>query len=96
MDEEKEKPTEKYICRCEEVTEQEIRDAVRAGAHSVIEVKRWTRAGMGICQGRSCRRLVERIIAEELHLKPEEVEISSFRQPVRPVSIQSLDNEQKA
>ncbi|HWR10252.1 MAG TPA: (2Fe-2S)-binding protein [Rectinemataceae bacterium] len=96
MDEEMEKQTEKYICRCEEVTEQEIRDAVRAGAHSVIEVKRWTRAGMGICQGRSCRRLVERIIAEELHLKPEEVEISSFRQPVRPVSIQSLDNEQKA
>jgi len=96
MDEEKEMQTEKYICRCEEVTEQEIRDAVRAGAHSVIEVKRWTRAGMGICQGRSCRRLIERIIAEELHLKPEEVEISSFRQPVRPVSIQSLDNEQKA
>ncbi|MGB4586475.1 MAG: (2Fe-2S)-binding protein [Rectinemataceae bacterium] len=82
---------EKYICRCEEVTEQEIREAVRAGAHSVIEVKRWTRAGMGICQGRSCRRLVERILAEELHLKPEEIEISSFRQPVRPVSIKSMD-----
>lgn len=92
MDEKKMPDDEKYICRCEEVTEQEIRDAVRAGAHSVIEVKRWTRAGMGICQGRSCRRLVERIIAEELHLKPEEVEISSFRQPVRPVSIRSMDD----
>ncbi|HWP67700.1 MAG TPA: (2Fe-2S)-binding protein, partial [Rectinemataceae bacterium] len=87
MDEGKEKGEERYICRCEEVSEGDIREAIRAGARSVIEVKRWTRAGMGICQGRSCRRLVERILAEELHLKPEEVEISSFRQPVRPVSI---------
>lgn len=91
MNENKSPGDDKYICRCEEVTEQEIREAVRAGAHSVIEVKRWTRAGMGICQGRSCRRLVERILAEELHLKPEEIEISSFRQPVRPVSIKSMD-----
>jgi len=84
---------DKYICRCEEVTEQEIRDAIRSGARSVVEVKRWTRAGMGICQGRSCRRLVERILAEELALKPEEIEISSFRQPVRPVSIKSMEEE---
>jgi NAD(P)H-nitrite reductase large subunit len=84
---------DKYICRCEEVTEQEIRNAIRAGARSVTEVKRWTRSGMGICQGRSCRRLVERIIAEELGIKPEEVEISSFRQPVRPVSIRAMEDE---
>ncbi len=84
---------ERYICRCEEVTEQEIRDAIRSGARSVVEVKRWTRAGMGICQGRSCRRLVERILSEELKIKPEEIEISSFRQPVRPVSIQSMEEE---
>ena len=84
---------ERYICRCEEVTEREIRDAIRSGARSVVEVKRWTRAGMGICQGRSCRRLVERILAEELHLRPEEVGISPFRQPVRPVSIQSMEEE---
>jgi bacterioferritin-associated ferredoxin len=93
----KEKPSmndkadeEKYICRCEEVTEKEIREAIRGGARSVVEIKRWTRAGMGICQGRSCRRLIERILAEELNLKPEEIEISSFRQPVRPVLIEAM------
>lgn len=84
---------ERYICRCEEVTETEIREAIRAGARSVIEIKRWTRAGMGICQGRSCRRLVERILAEELNLKPEEIEVSSFRPPVRPVSLKAMDGE---
>jgi NAD(P)H-nitrite reductase large subunit len=84
---------DKLICRCEEISEREIREAIRAGARSVVEIKRWTRAGMGICQGRSCRRLVERILAEELRLKPEEVEISSFRQPVRPVSMRSMDDD---
>jgi len=83
---------ERYICRCEEVTEKEIRDAIRAGAHTVKEIKRWTRSGMGICQGRTCRRLVERILAEELKMKPGDVEISSFRQPVRPVSLESMDS----
>jgi hypothetical protein len=51
---------------------------------------------MGICQGRSCRRLVERILAEELKIKPDEIEISSFRQPLRPVSIQSMDAQREA
>lgn len=83
---------ERYICRCEEVTEKEIRDAIRAGAHTVKEIKRWTRSGMGICQGRTCRRLIERILAEELGMKPGDVEIASFRQPVRPVSLKSMDD----
>ena len=83
---------DKHICRCEEVTEAEIRAAIRSGARTVKEIKRWTRAGMGICQGRTCRRLIERILAEELGLKPSEVEISSYRQPVRPVSLKSLDD----
>lgn len=84
------KAEDKHICRCEEVTEQEIRDAIRAGARSVVEVKRWTRAGMGICQGRTCRRLTERILAEELAIKASDVELSSFRPPVRPVSLDSM------
>lgn len=82
---------ENYICRCEEVTEEEIRAAIRGGARSVQEIKRWTRSGMGICQGRTCRRLVERILAEELGLSPGEAEPSSFRPPVRPVSLDSMD-----
>lgn len=91
MGAESDEGADRYVCRCEEVTEREIREAIRAGARSVVEVKRWTRAGMGICQGRSCRRLVERLIGEELGLKPEEIEVSSFRQPVRPVSFDAMD-----
>ena len=81
---------ERFLCRCEEITETEVREAIRAGARTVTEIKRWTRAGMGICQGRSCRRLIERVLAEELGLSVAELESSSVRQPVRPVSIAAL------
>ncbi len=35
------------ICRCEEVTEEEIRRAIKEGADTITGVKRRTRAGMG-------------------------------------------------
>lgn len=55
------------ICRCEMVTEAEIRAAVRrpVGARTVDGVKRRTRAGMGRCQGGFCLPRVADIISEE-------------------------------
>ena len=55
------------VCRCEVVTEAEIREAIRrpVGARSVDGVKRRTRAGMGRCQGGFCSPRVAQIIAEE-------------------------------
>ena len=50
---------ELIICRCQEVTEQEILDAIRDGADTVDGVKRRTRACMGLCQGKTCGRLVQ-------------------------------------
>ena len=37
------------ICRCEEITRGEIRRAVHAGMYTMNEVKRFLRAGMGLC-----------------------------------------------
>ncbi len=55
------------ICRCEVVTEAEIREAIRrpVGARSVDGIKRRTRAGMGRCQGGFCSPRVAQILAEE-------------------------------
>ena len=78
------------ICRCEEVSEAEILEAIKEGARTVNEVKRRTRAGMGLCQGKTCRRLVQRIIAEETRQQIGEVEPSTFRPPVRPVPLAVL------
>ena len=56
------------ICRCEQITEAEIRAAIRrpVGANSINGVKRRTRAGMGRCQGGFCSPRVLQILAEEL------------------------------
>lgn len=63
------------ICRCETVTEAEIRAAVRrpVPARSVDAVKRRTRAGMGRCQGGFCLPRVTAIIAEETGLPLTEI-----------------------
>lgn len=63
------------VCRCETVTEGEIRDAIRApaGARDVDGVKRRTRAGMGRCQGGFCGAKVAEILARELGIPKEAV-----------------------
>ena len=55
------------VCRCECVTEAEVRQAVcrPVGAKTIDGVKRRTRAGMGRCQGGFCSPRVAQIISEE-------------------------------
>lgn len=59
----------RIICRCENVTEGEIVDAIHrnAGARTVDGVKRRVRAGMGRCQGGFCQPRVIEILARELN-----------------------------
>ncbi len=60
----------RIICRCEEITEGEIVDAIRrnVGARSVDGVKRRVRAGMGRCQGGFCGPRIIEILARELEV----------------------------
>lgn len=65
----------KIVCRCEVVTEGEIRDAIRRplGAKTVDGIKGRTRAGMGRCQSGFCSNRIVEILAEELGIKRNEV-----------------------
>ena len=65
----------RIVCRCEVITEAEIRDAIRrpVGARSIDGIKRRTRAGMGRCQGGFCSPRVMEILCEELRLSPLDV-----------------------
>ena len=58
------------VCRCEKVTEAEILEAIRRGAHTMDGVKHLTRAGMGRCQGGFCSIRVLNCLAERLGLSP--------------------------
>ena len=78
------------VCRCEEITVGEIKEAIKQGAKDVVGVKRRVRAGMGLCQGRTCEKLVQQIIAKELNVTPMETGTSSARPPVRPVTFGEL------
>ncbi len=66
------------ICRCELVTEGEIRNAITRtlGATTVDGVKRRTRAGMGRCQAGFCLARTIPILAELLGKSEEEIEKS--------------------
>jgi len=81
------------ICRCEEVTEEEIREAILSGCTTVNEIKRKTRAGMGLCQGRTCRKLVEKVFADETGIEMEKIQPSTYRSPVRPVPISNFEED---
>lgn len=85
------------ICRCEEVTKGEILQAIADGATTVDGVKKRTRAGMGLCQGKTCSRLVAKIISEATGKPIEEVLPATYRAPVRPVDLTAFlggdDNE---
>ncbi len=61
------------VCRCEQVSEAEIVDAVRKGHRTLDGVKFYTRAGMGRCQGGFCSFKVMRIISRETGLPLEAI-----------------------
>ena len=78
------------ICRCEEITKGEIRRAVHEGLRTTNEIKRWLRTGMGLCQGQTCQRNVQNIVARELGLSISDLGMITGRAPVRPVTIEVL------
>jgi NAD(P)H-nitrite reductase large subunit len=81
------------VCRCEEVTAKEIREAIKLGADSLTAIKRMTRAGMGLCQGRTCQRLVAQILSQETGKRMDEILPDSTRPPVRPVTFGEMCGE---
>ncbi len=65
----------KIVCRCETVSEGEMRDAIRRNppALDIDGVKRRTRGGMGRCQGGFCTPYVMKLLAEEQGIPVEQV-----------------------
>lgn len=78
------------ICRCEEIRMSEIIAGIKMGDRTVEAIKRRTRSGMGLCQGKTCSRLVAGIIARETGISAGEQAPSSKRPPVGVISIREL------
>ena len=60
----------KIICRCEKVSEGQIKDVIlrKCGARTIKGVKMRIRPGMGRCQGGFCEPEVLKILARELKM----------------------------
>jgi len=84
------KDAETMICRCEDVTREMILKCISNGYETLDEIKRVTRAGMGPCQGRTCRQLIAAELSRHYGITMEEVLMTTFRPPVKPVSLGAL------
>lgn len=66
---------ERLVCRCEEVSEKVIKDAIsrEIPINSIDAIKRRTRAGMGFCQSNFCRpritSLMKKLLGENIDIK---------------------------
>lgn len=88
------------VCRCEMVTEAEIRQSARrpVPATNIDAVKHRTRAGMGRCQGGFCSPRVMEILAEELNVPFTSITKSGgnsyiLTETIEQAAKESVDNE---
>lgn len=78
------------VCRCEEITAGQIREAVDLGAPGPNQVKSFLRSGMGPCQGRMCGLAVTEIIADRRGEPPSLVDYYRIRPPLKPLALSEL------
>ena len=78
------------ICRCEDITREDIFASINGGCCTIDEIKRDTRAGMGPCQGRTCRPLIAAELSRGHNTPMEEIIMPTFRPTVKPISLGAL------
>lgn len=78
------------VCRCEEVTARQIRSAASVGIAGPNQVKSFTRAGMGPCQGRQCGHVVSAMLAKAAGHTMDETGFYRLRPPLKPVTLGEL------
>lgn len=78
------------VCRCEEVSMEDLKETADKYKCSAREVKLRTRAAMGFCGGRTCRKAVDAVLEEATGEKPGNDVPLKVQPPVRPVSLSVL------
>ena len=81
---------ETLVCRCEEITAGQIRQAVSLGAITPGQVKSYTRCGMGPCQSRMCGLPLAEIVADRRQVATPTVGYLKIRPPLKPITLGQL------
>ncbi len=78
------------VCRCEEITAGQVREAAALGASGPNQAKAYLRTGMGPCQGRMCGTTVAAIIAEARGIAIPDAGALRPRAPFKPITVGEL------
>lgn len=78
------------VCRCEEITAGEVRAAAALGCQGPNQLKAFTRAGMGPCQGRQCGLTVSEILAGARGTSVADIDHLRTRPPIKPIPLGAL------
>jgi len=78
------------VCRCEDITEEEVIKAIDDGFTDIEELRKKLRIGMGPCQGRVCIRLVINILSKKTGKNRSEIKLPTSRPPTVPVPLGTL------
>ncbi|MCK4432536.1 MAG: (2Fe-2S)-binding protein [Methanomicrobia archaeon] len=77
----------KIVCRCEDVTEEEILEAMDQGHTTLDELKKHLRVGTGPCQGRTCLKVIEKMLAKKTGKTIDDLEKPTVRPPLKPIPL---------
>jgi len=83
------------VCRCEEITVEQVKKAIREGYVDFEELRRYLRVSMGPCGGRTCRLNTLMILSGETGLPVEKLSPGTLRPPVIPVSFGAIERNVK-
>ena len=81
---------ETIVCRCQDISLDEVEEALEQGICDPEELKRFLHIGMGPCQGRTCGRLVLRLIMQKTGAPPEKTKGTKQRPPLVSVPIREF------
>jgi hypothetical protein len=82
---------ETIACRCEEVSVARVREQAVGGSRpGPNQVKAFTRAGMGPCQGRQCGYTIAHVLAAAEGRKAPDLGLYRVRPPLKPVTLNEV------
>ena len=79
-----------FLCRCEDVTLEEFREAYREGFTEIESLKRYTGVGTGFCQGKECLAEAAGELARLRGVAPSQIRLTTIRPPSEPLTFAQL------
>ena len=81
------------MCRCEDVTLEDLHKKIDEGYETFEDLKRLLRVGMGPCQANTCGQLIQKELASYLGKKTSDIKPHKSRPMVQGISLESIAKE---